>query len=358
MLKARSDIRVEDEVDLVALVKDLWLQKFIIIGVAVLVAALVYAYASISIIAPIYEAKLYIVPPTQSGIAGFNAGRSASDADFKPYTVNEIYAVFTRNLEAESFRQDFFKEFYLPSLSETSRKESVSQLYKNFSQTLVIGADKGNPPRYSVAFQSQNSEKAAALVKAYVERVKEVAKAEIILNITRESSVRAHDLEKKIVSMREAAPVAREDRINQLREALRIAESIGLTNPQASPNTLLANAGVEDESLAYRRGSKALQAEINVLQSRTSYDAFIPDLRKLQSRLEFYNTLSIDPASVSVGRQDGDIAALDTPVKNKKKIIVLAGIVGGLALGILIALMRIFFLRSVNPRELMVREDA
>lgn len=356
MLKARTDVRDEDEVDLVALVKDLWLQKFMILGVAVVVAVLVYAYASMSIISPIYEAKLYIVPPTQNGIAGFNTGRSSSDADFKPYTVNEIYAVFTKNLEAESFRQDFFKEFYLPSLSESSRKKSVNQLYRGFSEALVIGADKGSPPRYSVAFQSQDSESAAALVKAYVERAKEVAKAEIILNITREASVRAHDLEKRIESMREAAPVAREDRINQLREALRIAESIGLTNPQASPNTLVATAEVEDESLAYRRGSKALAAEINVLQSRTSYDAFIPDLRKLQSRLEFYNTLSIDSGSVSVSRQDGDVAAPDTPVKNKKKIIVMSGIVGGLALGILIALFRIYFLRSVNSRELAVRE--
>lgn len=352
MLKARSGIKNEDEVDLVALVKELWTQKLLIFGFTVLGVALAYAYVSLSKSPPVYEAKIYVLPPAQSGVAAFNVGRSANDEGLKPFTVKEVYAVFTQNLVGETLRQDFFKEVYLPSLPQASRENSVDQLYKTFAEQLVVSADKGVPDRYSVTVQSQDSKQAASWGEAYLDRAAEAAKAEIILNIKQEALVRADDLQSRIASLRESALLKREDRISQLREALSIAKAIGLVEPQLPSSASVTVKGSVNESLAYRRGSKALAAEIEVLQSRSSDDAFVPELRKLQGKYEELSRLNVDPAKVSVSRQDGEVEVPSTPLKTKKNLILLAGLIAGLLLGVFLALVRIFLLRppeSGNP---------
>lgn len=346
MFKVDSAIKNEDEVDLIELVKILWAQKFVVLGFGVLGVVLAYAYTYFSIVAPMYEAKIYVMPPTQSGVIGFNIGRSTDDDSLKPYTVKDVYSVFTKNLEGGALRQRFFNEVYLPSLSSSPRTGSVDQLYKNFTRQLVIGADKGIPDRYFVSLQGNNSDQAVAWVKAYVERAGAATKAEIILNITQEIAVKKNELEREIASLREAALLDRDDRISQLREALSIAKAIGLVEPQLSSNTVIAVAGNISEPFPYWRGSRALTAEINVLQSRTSDDAFVPNLRKLQARHNFLAQLNVDAGQVSVSRQDGDVEVPSSPVQTKKKMILLLGLIAGFLLGGLLVLARIFLFQS------------
>lgn len=338
MLNNRADVQGADEIDLIALVRGFWAQKWLIMGVTVLVTLGAGAYAFLS--KPLYEAKLFMLPPTQNGIADFNYGRG-KDSDLNLYTVKDVYAVFVRNLQAESLRQAFFNDVYLPSLTEAERKGSQDQLYQSFSRQLVVEASgKDNPDRYSVTVQSVESPQTAEWVKAYVQRASEAAKSEMIKNVTSEASVRARNLEQQIVGLRESAQRMREDRILQLREALKIAEAIGLTAPQVTSNASVDISAETDEKLAYRRGSKALAAEVKMLESRTSDDAFITDLRPLQMKYNFYSRLNVEPASVSVYRQDGSVEVPDSPIKPKKALILALGVVAGLILGGFIALIR------------------
>ena len=57
----------------------------------------------------------------------------------------------------------------------------------------------------------------------------------------------------------------------------------------------------------YQRGSKALMAEVEALESRSSDDAFISDLRSLQMRYSLYRKLNVDSESISVYRQEGSV---------------------------------------------------
>jgi len=99
------------------------------------------------------------------------------------------------------------------------------------------------------------------------------------------------------------------------------------------------------------RGSKALEAEIRNLQDRQSDDPFIANLRVQQSSLSFYNDLSIDPALVAVYRQDGVVELPDQPVRPKKLLIVLLGLVLGLILGGIVALIHYLYAQATHHKR-------
>ncbi|MBO1538734.1 Wzz/FepE/Etk N-terminal domain-containing protein [Pseudomonas sp. OA65] len=349
MQNDRVDVRDAGEIDLIELVRGLWAQKWLILGITLLVTVGAGLYAFLS--KPVYESKLFIVPPTQNDIAELNYGRGKS-TELDVYSIAYVYEVFARNLQGESLRQQFFNEVYLPSLSEAERKGSLDRLYERFSRELVIkGLGKGSPDRFSIAVQGTDPVQVTKWAKNYAQRASEAAESELIKNVTTEASVRARNLEQRIVSLRENAQRVREDRIQQLREALKVAESIGLNLP-AINSTAAVDITVETgHKMDYQRGSKALAAEIKALESRTSDDAFIKDLRSLQMRYNFYRKLNIDPESIAVYRQDGSVDVPENPIKPKKGLILVLGFVAGLLLGGFVALIRFALNRNSEDRR-------
>lgn len=341
MQNDRIDARRDDEIDLIELVRGLWAQKWLILGITLLVTVGAGLYAFLS--KPVYEAKLFIMPPTQNDIAELNYGRGKS-TELSPYSIEYVYEVFARNLQSASLRQVFFNEIYLPSLDESQRRGSVDRLYERFSRELVVkGPSKNTPDRFSVVVKGNDPVQATDWATTYVQRASKAAKTELIKNVTSEASVRSRNLEQRIVSLRETAQRIREDRIQQLREALKIAETIGLTSSTINSGAAVDITVDTGNKLDYQRGSKALAAEVAALESRSSDDAFISDLRSLQMRYGFYRKLNIDPDTISTYRQDGSLEIPETPIKPKKFFIVVVGVFFGLVIGGLIAFIRLRF---------------
>lgn len=321
-------------------------QKFVVLGFTILGAVLAAAYAFLA--TPVYEAKVYVVPPTQNDVANFNYGRM-KESELVPYSVKFVYDIYTRRLQAESLRRDFFRKVYLPSLTTDERKSSQDVLYSKFSQVLrVVPPLKESSDRYSVVVQANNPEKAKAWVTAYVEQAGDLAKSEMIKNVATESEVRARNLEQQISAARDRSRNEREDSIVRLGEALRIAESIGLERPPAITVNQSAIAGGETGQLTYMRGSKALKAEIENLQARKSDDPFTDRLRDLQVKYNFFKGLRADAALVAVYRQDGAVELPDYPVKPNKVLILMLGVISGLILGLAFVLFRGFFTAKPN----------
>ncbi|WP_445571511.1 LPS O-antigen chain length determinant protein WzzB [Pseudomonas sp. E102] len=342
----RIATRDDDEIDLIALARGLWAQKWLILAITLLVTAGAAAYAFLS--KPVYEAKLFIMPPTQNEIAELNYGRGKS-TELETYTIKHVYDVFARNLQGESLRQTFFNEVYLPSLDESQREGALDRLYERFSRQLVVkGPGKDTPDRFSVTVQIGDPVKATEWAKAYVARASEAAEAELVKNVTTEAAVRARNLEQRIISLRENAQRVREDRIQQLREALKIAETIGLKTPVINSSAAVDITVDTGSKMDYQRGTLALAAEVSALEARVSDDAFIPDLRTLQMRYDFYRMLKVDPDQVSVYRQDGSVEVPQTPIKPNKLAILLKGLILGLVLGLGGALMRQVFQARVE----------
>ena len=330
-----------NEVDLRALMGALWRQRTVIIGAVIVVTIIAAAYAFLS--KPIYEAKVFLVPPTQNDIANYNYGRTP-DNKLSPFAVKDVYGVFLQNLQAESLRRDFFYKVYLPTLTESERKKSQEKLYSDFSKVLVVSiAGKDNPDRYSVVAKDESPEQAVKLIGEYIGRANTLTKKEIIKNISSEADVLARNLQQQIVSIREIGLKSREDSITKLREALIVAEAIGLEKPPiTSENPAIKIAGSLVEQPIYMRGTKALKAEIENLETRKSDDPFINELRVLQTKSSFYTDLESNIKNVEVFRMDGQVELPDSPVQPKKTIILVLGVLLGLISGVVIALFRIF----------------
>jgi chain length determinant protein (polysaccharide antigen chain regulator) len=328
-----------NEINLYELVVALWAQKFLIVGVALIVTLAAATYAFVS--KPVYEARVYLQPPTLNGIADFNYGRTR-DSELTPFTIKDVYDVFARCLQSETLRRAFFKDTYLPSLSESERGGSQDVLYSKFLRELTIGfPTKEQPDRYSIAAEGEDAAQVTKWVKTFAARAGSAAENEMIRNTTREAEVRARNLGQQISTIQETESRIRQDSITRLREALTIAEAIGLQNPPIISGNLSAEVSAAmDGQLTYMRGSKALKAEIENLENRKSDDPFIEKLRALQIKQSFYQDLQVSPESVSVYRQDGPIEQPDRPIKPKKGLIILLGLLLGTILGVMIALIR------------------
>jgi len=101
----------------------------------------------------------------------------------------------------------------------------------------------------------------------------------------------------------------------------------------------------------YMRGSGALETEIAVLESRKSDEPFINGYRDLQERLAFLDAISIDVASLSAFTMDDPARIPYGAEKPNKKSIIVLGIVGGIAFGIVLALVAEFLFGSKRETE-------
>jgi chain length determinant protein (polysaccharide antigen chain regulator) len=341
----------DDEIDLVELAKALWSQKLIIISVTIAGAAIALAYALLS--TPVYEAKATVLPPLISDIAAYNAGRTESSenqSQLKPFSTDEVYAVFTRNLKSLSLRRNFFEDVYIPSLSEADRAAPRDQLWSKLNEILSIKApDKQRPELIEVSVQQSEPDQAAAWANGLISRAAEESERDMQLNVSSELDTRIRSVERRIASLRSTAQQRREDRIAILREALVVARAVGMDSPQVTAGRTSSNDELSefiDGSLTYMRGAKAIEAEMKVLEDRKSDDPFISELRSSQEQLSFLKTIDVQPEDVSVFTLDSAAEVPETPIKPKKPLIVALGIVLGGMLGVFIALVRVLVRRG------------
>jgi chain length determinant protein (polysaccharide antigen chain regulator) len=350
MVNNSVNTRDADEIDLFELITALWKQKLLIVGVAVLVTAIAAAYAFLS--KPVYEARIFLQPPTSNEIADFNYGRT-KDAELVPFTIKDVYDVFTRSLQSENLRRAFFVEVYLPSLPEAKRGGSQDALYANYLNELTIGVpSKEQPDRYSVSVQNNDPAKATEWVKAFVARAGVSAEDEMVKDVGREAEVRARNLSQQIATLQETQDKIREDSITQLQEALKVAQAIHLTDPPIITGNVSAEVSAAmDGQLTYMRGTKALEAEIRNLAERKSNDPFIASLRALQIKQSFYQKMQVAPDKVSVYRVDGPVEQPDRPVRPQKAFIIAIGMILGGGVGLLVALFRqLTLMRKIRNR--------
>ncbi|HBO1710027.1 TPA: LPS O-antigen chain length determinant protein WzzB [Pseudomonas aeruginosa] len=326
----------DGEIDLLALVQGLWAGKWIIVGTAAVVTLLAVVYAVLK--EPVYESKITLLPPPLSAVAGFNIGRTRSEG-LAPFTVSDVYRVFTRNLEADENRRAFFRLYYLPTLDESDRKGPQDGLYRRFNEIFTIKVPDKQQPGYTLIIERKNPAEAADWVQKYVQMVAKQSIDEMLQNARRELDVKARNMRQQVDILKESAKERRADRITQLKEALAIAKALNLVKPPlVEGQSVKQLSSIMDGSLTYMRGTEAISAEIKALESRVSDDPFIPQLRGLEERYKLYENMSPEVQRIAVFRQDGAVETPDVPVKPNKVIIVFLGGVLGFVLGMMIAL--------------------
>jgi len=332
-------LSVNDEIDLVDLLQGIWRQKLWVALVAIPVVAVALTYVMLA--SPVYEAKLYVRSPTQHEIAQLNYGRGEGTG-LAPLSAKYVYTIYLKSLQSQAVRDDFFRDVFLPTLNEVERRGSRDALYAQFNSMLSVAlVARDIPDRYVITAGVDDPRVAASWVSDYAELAAERAKDELLSGSRSDISIMADNVEQQIRALRASAAKQRADQVAKLKEALRIAKSVGLENPPIIANTLTGEVSAAmDGALTYMRGTKALEAEIANLESRSSDDPYIPDLRAKQEKLSFLRNLKIDPSLVSMYQQDGAVSPPDKPLKPRKAIIMASALFAGIALGACVALGR------------------
>ncbi len=317
-----------DEIDLVELFQGLWQQKLLIIAFTVVATVAAAAFALLS--TPEYEAKAGVLPPRLSDIAGYNLGRESynirrADAEIDRFAVSDIYEVFKTNLLSISLKDSF--------LRETSSPKSV---------VIKVHApdEKKRPDFYEVVVKYKSPELAAKWANLYVDMAEKKTEQDMQENVLAEIAVSIQVIERQIDALRTTAQKRREDRIIRLRDALMVAETVGLDAPQVITSSDAGLATFIDRKLMYMRGAKAIRAELTVLEKRENDDPFINELRDLEDQRDFLKKIDVNPDNVSVFRLDRRAQVPEIPVKPKKAMILALGIIMGGMLGVFSALVR------------------
>lgn len=221
-------------------------------------------------------------------------------------------------------------------------------------------------------------DKKIAAARASYEASKEIK----IAKLTEADALKRAELNDELAALRQQLRTRRDNRINQLNEAIRIATSLGISKP-TTPSSLGApeitsqgsviRTEVNNQQIPlYFMGSEALEAErkallarrsddftepriaqiarelkllehnrqIEVLESRENEDLFLKDLAGWREEAARLRALQFDASSLKLVAIDQRAVEPRQPIKPKKALIVALALVLGGMLGVFVALVR------------------
>lgn len=332
-----------------------WRLIFAITGITLAVAL---AYALLA--TPIYKAEAYLLPPQNKDVQSLNVqGLSTKESNKELYTPENVYELYILYLKSRALRRKFFDENGILQQLDPEAKASneVEQVFEEgFNKALSIHRDQQDKAIVSVVFEGRDAALAAGWINAFLVRVHEFTVEGLAGGVLQRIANDKRNLEEAVAGKRTLAKQRRLDRIAQLRESLIIAEQLGIRENG------LAFASKQQGAVAvnfldppvYMMGTKAIKAELETLQARTSDDPFTPGLRDLEEQLASLEGVRIDKDSIKVATFDQLAVPPARPFKPKRKLIVLLALFGGLLLGVFAA----FFTEFIEKAKLRDKESA
>ncbi|BAN47566.1 Wzz/FepE/Etk N-terminal domain-containing protein [Metapseudomonas resinovorans] len=316
--------RNPDEIDILELVKDLWRQKVLILGFALLAAVLGVIYALTA--TPQYKVQSVLRPASLKDLDQLNESRLYS------LTPKAALKRVGEALESYGLKLQFLQEHPDLVVQLRGESESMDQLldrlnrdgftalrpdpkkpsapFEGVSLTYPAGVDgvalvnglvaaamTQEQQRIQDDFEVLRGNRLSQLQSAIAaERARYVAgKESRIANL-----LEANDLEKRLLQdelkvLRQKLQVRRQNRIKQLDEAIQIAAELGIVKP-TTPSALGESAREGQGSVMrtevnnqqiplYFMGTDTLKAERAALQSRRSDEFTEPRIADIQAKL-------------------------------------------------------------------------
>jgi chain length determinant protein (polysaccharide antigen chain regulator) len=340
----------EDEVGLIDLWNLIARRKWVILST--LFASLSLAVLYLFFAQPVYKAYAHLLPPHQQDIQGLQTYYAElGDVDIERYTPESVYSAFLVNLQSKGLRREFFDTNGLArhyvSVQSEGNVNSDFIFDARFDANLRVLVPKDDPSSATASFSDADPERAAEWLNQIISFVNKRTIHQLLNDVNAEVKAEIKQVRYQLDRKLKLADEMRHDRIAQLMEASRIAKALGIEDaslfPKMADGTRAGLAVSTAQLPLYMRGTKALETEISVLESRKSDAPFISGFRDLQERRTLLEGLSIDTDSLSAVTVD---EAARVPYKADKpsgKVLVL---VLAATLGVIIGLLAIFALES------------
>jgi chain length determinant protein (polysaccharide antigen chain regulator) len=299
-----ADALHNDEIDLIELLQSLWDGKWLIGGVSA--AALSIGGAYVALTPDSLDGRLELRP-------------ISSNSQFAYLELNELdYFNISPDLLLNTFAdvllegQVFIEQMDTLSVlnrsnyeSEAEYRDAVSQ--KSFEQikisqslppeNVMINPEEGQlTTPWVIEITGDHIETTTTLLTNALTRAEEITRSRLIenfevlaANTERSQADTIEDTETEIENAFEDYTTQLSDRLEFLQEQAQIARVLNIARNTLEVNSFTQGtsilANVNAETPFYMRGYEAIEKEIDLLQSRTSADAFVPNLRELQARI-------------------------------------------------------------------------
>ncbi|MEO4046297.1 Wzz/FepE/Etk N-terminal domain-containing protein [Pseudomonas sp. CAU 1711] len=402
-----------DEIDLLDLMAGLWRQKILIIAATVSVIAVALAYVLLA--AAEYEAQSKLRPAYAKDLDELNS------TEIYELTPEAALRKVGAALESYETRKSFFEANRELFKGLEAEGRPLDQVFREFNEGRfkLLQPDPKKPNNLSdfvgVRLLYPESIDGVAIVNGLVEHAIELErqriaadfdgvlanrlavlerktnaarasyeadKASKIAQLAEADSLKRAKLRDELKALRQHSRTRRLNRIAQLDEAIRIADSLGIRKPTTP--TALGDAGREgggnvirtevnnQQIPLYFMGTEALEAErkvlqqrrsddfteprmaeiakelqllehnrqIEVLEAREQEDLFLVELAKYKEEESRLKAMKLDLSGLKLVRVDEVAVQSDRPAKPKKLMILAVAGVLGLMLGVFVALIR------------------
>ncbi|WP_434458536.1 LPS O-antigen chain length determinant protein WzzB [Stutzerimonas urumqiensis] len=418
--QALASVPVHDEIDLIELFRSLWAQKVAIIGITLLVGMIGLAYALFatryysvqSVLRPaaikdldeLNHLGIYALSPAQA-LEKVGAELSSYENRLSFFLANPaLFEGLQKEGQSpqqtfESFNDDAFK-----MLRPDAKQNDQGAAFVGLQLTYPEGIDGAEVMNGFVDYSLQTVRKQigddlGTLIENRLNQLdKNIAAARAsyqaskdiqIAKLTEADNLKRAQLEDELKALRAQIRTRRDNRIQQLNEAIKIAIALGITKP-TTPSALgeaermlqgsVIRTEVNNQQVPlYFMGSEALEAErkallqrrsddftepriaqidkelrlleynrqIELLQSRENEDLFLKDLASWREEAARLRSLSLDTQQLKLVSIDQLAIQPTAPIKPKKVMIVMLALVLGAMLGVFLALIRQLTRRQV-----------
>ncbi len=279
----RMENHSNDEIDLLELVAGLWRGRWIIFSTTAIVTLLAGFWINSK--PSIYRVNTVIQAPTSSQLADLKPsilqGASAKIYQLNPLASDEVFALIKRQLDSLALKKAFWEKQNNLVVDLKDPKSEAFQAFAGFNQRLKVTqpSPKDVPPGIKLALEIESADVGVTELKAFVDFANTQIRRTLVMQVTRGIHSKLKELTADIEFYRQRELTRLSDRLTQLREALQLAKSLGISD---TPYDQIS--GVELEMMdnrLYMLGTKALQAEIGILESRKDLEPFAPNLRDM-----------------------------------------------------------------------------
>ena len=337
---SQCDYREAEIADLWGIVVRHKSSVFLGFGATVLLTAIYLFYAQ-----PVYRAEAYLFPPHEQSIVGLQTVASGLSTVTESYSPESVFNYYLTNARSRVLRREYFGSANLMKhyvRAESKQSIDENQIFEEkFNTKLQVKAAKSASQFVTVSFTDSDAKMAASVVNQYIDFINRRTILGLVADVDAALQAERKLVEDKLLSKFKLAKKRRLDRIAALKEASRVAEILGIENSSTTVTVskLAKEAGVAVNSAKnplYMRGTKALNAEVSILESRQSDKSFIRGYRDLQEKLVFLEAVSVNPESLSVTIADQAHVPYQAIEPNKRAIAFL-GVMVALVVGVLVA---------------------
>jgi LPS O-antigen subunit length determinant protein (WzzB/FepE family) len=357
----------DDEIDLFELFETVWNGKWTIVLTSFLATLLAFGYILIKPASYTVTAELNTASPSVfTRYAGINEVLKANSFDYlisNENIFNSFVSEFNDYEELKAVLSD--NEYVRSVLSETEAAKRENVLV-SFAKEFKIQPPAKNQTNWTVGFEWNDADEGKKILDSAFNQTLANVKASVLMDIealanavASRNELKIQKLKADLASLNEAIALKVEQRSLFLKEQAAIARALdiqknqlddgGLAQSQSSSVTLSVNA---TDTPFYLRGYAAIEAELELLESRSSktalkfddrYVSIMSNLAAVEHDASVQQVLAVQQNISNANESEWivfDSALADVKSKTKPSLILALAIVLGGMLGTLIVLIR------------------